>query len=232
MSDCVTRLAANLASIRQRIAHAAAEVGRDPADVCLVAVTKYADDTAVEALLEMGITHLGESRPQQLWQRAEKYADCNITWHMIGHLQRNKARRTTPLVGMFHSIDSQRLLKTLSEETQNAGCVLRGLIQVNISEEEAKHGFAPQQVASILEELDQYPGVCIQGLMGMARLQGGAAVARDDFSALRELRDQLSVSFPNCSLDQLSMGMSRDFEDAIREGATLVRVGSILYEGT
>ncbi len=231
MSDRVKRLADNLANIQERIANAATQAGRDPSDVHLVAVTKYADEDAVETLLDMGITQLGESRPQQLWQRAEKFADRNITWHMIGHLQQNKARRTVPLVGLFHAIDSERLLKKLHEEAQHAGCILSGLIQVNISGEEAKHGFAPEQVAPLLKALPQFPGVQINGLMGMARLEGGAAVARDDFSALRELRDQLVTDNPSLSLDQLSMGMSRDFEDAILEGATVVRIGSVLYEG-
>jgi PLP dependent protein len=260
MTDDAARIAENVAAVRGRIADAAARSNRTADAVALVAVTKYVSADVARLVFEAGCHDLGESRPQQLWDKADKLAALPIRWHLIGHLQRNKARRTLPLLAMLHSVDSPRLLAAIDEDhsswggscTATPSCTaapnrasegaavqlppqrvpLPILLEVNISGETAKHGFAPDQIESLLAHAADYRHVSIRGLMGMASLEGGLDVARREFAALRELRDRLQ---PNCppsvTLDQLSMGMSGDFDVAIEEGATIVRVGSALFEG-
>lgn len=230
MSDAAQRIAANVACVCGRIAEAAARSGRSAGEITMVAVTKYVSADVVRPLVEAGCLDLGESRPQSLWDKAEALADLPIRWHMIGHLQRNKIRRTVPLAAMIHSVDSQRLLAAIDEEHSTSRLAV--LLEVNTSGEEAKHGFAPDAIEPLLAELATYRHVEIRGLMCMAALEGGPAVARRDFAALRELRDRLRPRCPSgIALDELSMGMSGDFEEAIEEGATMVRIGSALFEG-
>ncbi len=229
MSDLTARIADNVARVRGRIADAAARSGRTENDITLVAVTKYVSADMVRPLAAAGCLDLGESRPQQLWEKAAALADLPIRWHLVGHLQRNKVRRTLPLVAAIHSVDSPRLLTALDEECSRP---LPVLLEVNVSGESAKHGFAPETIEPLLAELAGYRNVAVRGLMCMAGLEGGLDAARREFAALRQLRDRLR---PNCppgvALDELSMGMSGDFEVAIEEGATIVRVGSALFEG-
>lgn len=224
-------IAENYASIRDRVARAAAETGRAADDVSIVGVTKYVGQEEATALARAGCLDLGESRPQSLWDKASAMADADVRWHMIGHLQRNKIRRTLPCVSLIHSVDSTRLLKAIDAEAQALGEPVHVLLEVNISGDPAKHGFAANDLEPLLPTLTSFEQVRVQGLMTMAALEGGPEVAARNFSDLRELRDRLSTDAPeNVSLEQLSMGMSRDFEVAIREGATLVRIGSILFE--
>jgi PLP dependent protein len=237
MPNLATRIAENLAAIRGRMAAAAARSGRGGARIMLVAVTKYVGPDEVRALVEAGCAELGESRPQQLWQRAEMFRDLPIRWHLIGQLQRNKVRRTLPLVTMIHSADSPRLVAALDEAAgePEAGARRRipVLLEVNVSGEPAKHGFAPGQIEPFLAELAGCRNLDIRGLMCMAALEGGLDAARRDFAALRCLRDRLLANCPEgIALDDLSMGMSGDFEVAIEEGATTVRIGSALFEGS
>lgn len=229
MSEHSARIADNVAQVRGRIADAAIRSGRTANQVTLVAVTKYVLADAVRPLVAAGCLDLGESRPQQLWDKAAALADLPVRWHLIGHLQRNKVRRTLPLVSMAHSIDSPRLLAAIDEEATRPIPVL---LEVNVSGESAKHGFAPEQVEPFLAELASYRNIAVRGLMCMAGLEGGPDDARREFAALRQLRDRLRPHCPpNVTLDELSMGMSGDYEIAIEEGATLVRVGSALFEG-
>ncbi len=242
-------IADNLRQVRARIAEAAEQAGRLPGDVTLVGVTKYVGASEAAELLAAGCTDLGESRPQQLWQKAAALGETGPTspgelasasgrpvprWHMIGHLQRNKVRRTLPLVALIHSVDSERLLQAIDEAqaAEFTSSAMRVLLEVNTSGEAAKHGLAPDEVEPLLASAERFPNVAICGLMTMAALAGGTAVAEENFAALRELRDRLRPLAPECvRLDELSMGMSADFEAAIRQGATMVRVGSILWEG-
>lgn len=230
--DLAGRLKENLAGVRDRIAAAAARSGRSADCVRLVGVTKYVDVPAIRTLIACGLTDLGESRPQDLWKKAEQLRDLPIRWHMIGHLQRNKVRRTLPLIALLHSGDSQRLLQEVNDEAAAAGGKLEALLEVNISGDATKHGFQPRDLAEVLPGLASLTNLQIRGLMGMAALEGGAERARRDFAALRELRESLRRNCPsNVSLDELSMGMSGDYEVAVEEGATIVRVGSALFEG-
>jgi hypothetical protein len=170
-----------------------------------------------------------------------------VRWHLIGHLQRNKVARTLPLVMLIHSVDSERLLAAINDSAANLPLPPgegRGegdsndsrrvsvLLEVNTSSESAKTGIAPADVESLLAAAPNYPHVAIRGLMTMAAFEGGPEVAARNFASLRELRDQLGSIAPSCvQLEELSMGMSDDFEVAIKEGATIVRVGSALWEG-
>ena len=231
MPDIATRIAENVSQVRGRIADAAARSGRAANDVTLVAVTKYVSAAEVRALVAAGCRELGESRPQQLWEKAAELADLPIQWHLIGHLQRNKVRRTLPLVAMIHSVDSPRLLAAIDAEWGGPGKFSGVLLEVNTSGETAKHGLQPGEVEPLLTELPRYRHVAVRGLMCMASLEGGPDAARRDFAALRQLRDRLRGRCPpGVALDELSMGMSGDFETAIEEGATIVRVGSALFE--
>ena len=153
-------------------------------------------------------------------------------WHLIGHLQRNKVRRTLPLVTMIHSADSPRLIAALDEAAAELGRRVPVLLEVNTSGEPAKGGFEPAAIEPFLSELAGYRHVAVRGLMCMASLEGGLDAAHRDFAALRDLRDRLrAVCPPEIALDELSMGMSGDYEVAIDEGATIVRIGSALFEG-
>jgi pyridoxal phosphate enzyme (YggS family) len=224
------RIAQNVATIRQRVAAAAARSGRPANAVTLVAVTKYVGPEEIRAVVAAGCRDLAESRPQQLWDRAAALADSTLRWHMVGHLQRNKVRRTLPLVHLVHSVDSLDLLEAVDRIAGELSIRTSVLVEVKISGEESKTGLEPEAVEPLLEQAARYPHVAVRGLMGMAALEGGPDVARRNFAALRELRDRLRSRVPEqICLDELSMGMSGDYEEAILEGATLVRVGSALF---
>lgn len=253
-------IAENFRRVRERIARAAESAGRTAEEIKLVGVTKYVGPREAAELVAAGCTDLGESRPQELWEKAAALEKGDATlfrparahderaiptkksrvpffirWHLVGHLQRNKVRRTLPLVTMIHSVDSERLLAAIDEaraETAGGSAPpITVLLEVNTSGEAAKHGLAPDAVEPLLATAARFPHVAIRGLMTMAALEGGPDVAAQNFATLRELRDRLKPNVPHCvRLDELSMGMSGDFEVAIREGATIVRIGSLLWE--
>jgi hypothetical protein len=232
MSDLSQRIRDNLARVRRQIADAAARSGRAAEEVKLVAVTKSAGEAAIRALVEAGCRELGESRPQQLWERAARLADLPIRWHMIGTLQRNKVRRTLPLVHALQSADSLSLVEAVDRIAGELSLRVPVLLEVNVSGEGSKHGFDPASVEPYLDELARLEHVEVRGLMCMASLEGGLDAAHRDFAALRQLRDRLRAGCPpEISLDELSMGMSGDYEAAVEEGATIVRIGSALFEG-
>ena len=231
MSDPTARIADNLAAIRGRIDDATARSGRTAGAVRLLAVTKYVEMPEIRALVAAGCTEFGESRPQQLWQRAELLQDLPIRWHMIGHLQRNKVDRTVPLVELIHSVDSPRLAAAIDQAAANLARPIPILLEVNTSGESAKHGLTPDEVEPLLAELALCQHITVRGLMCMAALEGGLDTARRNFAALRDLRDRLRANCPDgIGLDELSMGMSGDYEVAIEEGSTIVRIGSALFE--
>jgi pyridoxal phosphate enzyme (YggS family) len=232
MNDSHTKIAHNLRLVRERIARAAEQAGRSPHDITFVAVTKYVGADEALALAALGCLDLGESRPQELWHKADDERLAPVHWHLIGHLQRNKVARTVPLVKMIHSIDSERLLSVVNNAAAECNQPLPVLLEVNMSGEAAKHGFTPDASRQLLERILNYSSVTVQGLMTMAPLAGGVSAAANAFSALRSLRDELARSAPpNVKLHHLSMGMTGDFEVAIAEGSTIVRIGSALWEG-
>jgi pyridoxal phosphate enzyme (YggS family) len=232
MADAQQIIADNLARVRERIAAAAVAAGRDPASVKLVAVSKYVDAATAALLVAAGCKALGESRPQQLWEKAAAPELAGVEWHLVGRLQRNKVRRTLPLVELIHSIDSERLLTEISEQARTLSLTPRVLLEVKTSGEADKQGFSADDIRRLLPTLDRFTHVRVDGLMTMAALEGGEAVAHKNFASLRQLRDELARSAPaQVRLSELSMGMSGDFEAAIAEGATIVRIGSLLFEG-
>ncbi len=232
MGAVETRIAENLARVREQVATAARRAGRTVDDVRLVGVTKYVGPDEMRALVAAGLHDLGESRPQELWRKAELSPFQDVRWHLIGHLQRNKVRRTLPWVSLIHAADSLRLLQEIDEEAGRQRRTTPVLLEINVSGDAAKHGFSPDEIEPLLFEIAQLRNMRVQGLMTMASLVGGRDQAQKDFAALRTLRDRLARSCPpEISLGELSMGMSGDFDLAIAEGATLVRVGSALFEG-
>lgn len=228
----MSRLLENLARVRQRIAAAAQQSGRTELDITLVAVTKYVSNKIVQELVAAGCGDLGESRPQELWAKADSLSDPAVCWHLIGHLQRNKVARTLSHVSLIHSGDSLRLLEAINQEAAPTDRRTPVLIEVNISGDATKHGFKPDEVEPSLAAIAALPAIEVRGLMTMAGREDDVVQAQHEFAQLRELRDRLrQVAPPNISLDDLSMGMSGDFEAAITEGATIVRIGSALFEG-
>ncbi len=216
--------------VNSRIAAASTRSGRAAADVILVAVTKRNTIDQIRPLIALGAVDLGENYPQELWRKHEELTGGPARWHLIGHLQGNKAKKTLPMVRMVHAVDSLKLLKTLDDlaaELPNPPAVC---LQVNTSEEDAKHGWTTEAILADAETIAGFRKIPVVGLMTMAAYGTDAETARPSFVQLREIRDELRKR-TGLALPHLSMGMSNDFEAAIEEGATLVRVGSALFEG-
>ena len=220
-------IAANLEEIRRRMAEAARRSGRDPASVRLVAVSKTYPAEAVAAAASTGQRVFGESRVQE---SRDKIPACppGLEWHFIGHLQKNKVRQALPLFSFFHSIDSTALAGAIDRIAGETGVKTQGLLEVNVSGEETKYGFTPEELRAQFPTLSKLPHLRIRGLMTMAPYSDNPEDARPVFRTLRELRDELQSTYQQ-PLPELSMGMSGDFEPAIEEGATLVRVGSSIF---
>lgn len=221
----IERLARNLASIRNRIAACTDR------PICLVAVTKTVVIDVVRALYDLGHRDFGESRPQLLWER-KPMLPADARWHLIGPLQTNKVRRTLPAVELLHSLDRESLVDAIAAEAVKAGLTVRATIEINLTGETNKSGFTAEAIRAFYPKLVATPGIELAGAMAMARLDYDQAGCRAIFRQVRELRDELRDSVPNGpALSILSMGMSNDFEAALAEGATLVRIGSLLFDG-
>jgi len=224
------RLSENVESVRLRIAEAARRSGRTPDSITLVAVTKRNPPELVRPLVALGECDLGENYPQELWKKAEALRDLDARWHLIGHLQGNKAKKTLPMVRFVHAVDSLKLLQALDTLAAEMPDPPRVCLQVNTSHEVAKHGWEPSALLGEADAIAACRRIPVAGLMTMAALGTTAESARPSFVLLRESRDALRTR-TGLPLEELSMGMSNDFETAIEEGATLVRVGSALFEG-
>jgi pyridoxal phosphate enzyme (YggS family) len=240
-------LGEKLDEVRDRIAAAAVKAKRDPAEVTLVAVTKTAGPEQIREMLQLGVADLGESRVQQLAQRAAQLGEflqrrqsfgenqpppVKVRWHMIGHLQRNKAKQLLPIVTLIHSIDSLRLAEELDVLSEKMGRRTPVLLQVNTSEEEQKYGVAVGAAVHLAEQMDSMPNLQLTGLMTMAAHDVGEAKIRQAFSRAKELFEEMKWhKIGGANLKHLSMGMSDDYEQAIAEGSTMVRVGSALFGG-
>ena len=232
MSDETRKLLhANLQAVRERISQACSRSGRSSEEITLVSVTKYAELEWVRALIELGVADLGEARPQQLVSRARQL-DQTARWHLIGHLQRNKAEEVLPVAHLIQSVDSLRLFEHLSKVSQQHAHTPSILLEINVSGESSKDGFAEDELLAAWPQMQSCSSLKILGLMTMAPLSEDAEAARPVFRRLRELRDQLrAASDGRWPLNELSMGMSGDFEIGIEEGATIIRVGSRLFDG-
>ena len=228
------RVRANVDAVRERMAAACEQAGRPPADVRLVAVTKYVDAAVARLVAAAGCADLAESRPQRLAEMAVALVDVRpeIRWHLVGHLQRNKVRKTLPFSPLVHTLDSLRLLDALEVEAAAACMTCDVLVEVNLTGDPGRSGTPEADVPALVATAARSPHVRLRGLMGMAaRPDAPAADARRDFARLRGLRDNLAAEVPADMLRELSMGMSGDLEAAILEGSTMVRVGSALFEG-
>ena len=222
-------IADNLASIQERISKAALRAGRNPAEIRLVAVSKTVSAENIQQAIAAGVTILGENYVQEARNKIARVGS-QVAWHFIGHLQSNKARNAVDLFSMIHSVDRLSLAEALDEEANRQGKILPVLIQVNISGEESKSGIDPQETLQLLQRIAGLQHLSIQGLMTMPPWFEDPEDARPYFIALRKLREELSrEKIPGVVLQELSMGMSGDFEVAINEGATLVRIGTAIF---
>ena len=223
----VEQFSNNLAEVRDRITEAALRSGRTADDVQLVAVSKYVGAEMTDLLIKAGAKVLGENRPQMLDEKFQAIDSPSVDWHLIGHLQRNKVKKVVQQAALIHSVDSIRLIDAINKAAETQDIVAEILLEVNVSGESAKHGFEEEEVAAAFGHAKSLTAIKVNGLMCMAGLASNAGDVRAEFAQLREIRDQLDGE----GLRELSMGMSGDFETAIEEGATLVRVGSTLFEG-
>jgi len=224
------KLKANLAAVEERIAAACARAGRKRSEVTLVGVTKYVDVDVARALLELGVRDLGESRPQELWRKAAAIPEAR--WHLVGHLQRNKVERTLPLARLIHSVDSIRLLDAVDADAKSREVAANLLLEFNVSGDESKYGFLEADLEKLVARFREPIYSQVRGLMTMGPLAATPEENRAVFASLRQMRDLLrNIRQRHHSMSHLSMGMTNDFEIAIEEGATLVRIGSALFEG-
>lgn len=222
------RLAETLPAVRGRIDAAATAAGRDPSDVRLVAVTKSHPFEAVEAALAVGLTDLGENRVAELEEKVAHFGMDGVTWHMIGHVQSRKAGRVAETASMVHSVDSLKLAGKLSRAAEDGGTSLEVLVQVNTSGEDAKYGFSPEEGYDAVLEMAEMPGLSVRGLMTMAPFVDDDGVLSAAFSGLRTLSERLRSASARVG-PELSMGMTNDLDIAIREGSTMIRIGTALF---
>ncbi len=243
MNDRAQQIAHNIANVRDRIVAAARRAGRSADDVTLIAVTKTHAPRMIAMALAAGVTECGENRVQEADEKIELMQHENVRWHLIGNLQTNKAKRAAAIFDMVQSVDSVRLAHELNRRVEQASFAgqrrLPILLQVNVSGEASKEGFDlpgglqnAAQLPDLFSAIDQIidlPQLDVQGLMTIAPYTDEPETIRLVFRALRELRDELMRRFPRASWQHLSMGMTNDFEVAIEEGATMVRVGRAIF---
>lgn len=221
----MSEVAKRLASVRAEIARAAEGAKRDPASVRLVAVSKLHPASAIREAYEAGQRDFGENYAQELVQKAGELSDLpDLRWHMIGHLQSNKARLLAPHIAMIHTIDSAKLAAELGRRIEALGRTLEALVEVNVARDPNKSGCDPADLPSILEAVRAEGALTLRGLMTMPPFTEDPEGARPSFSRLREVRDAAGEGLP-----ELSMGMSHDLRVAIEEGATIVRVGTAIF---
>lgn len=223
-------IAANVARVQQRIAAAARDAGRDPGSVDLLPVSKTVPADRLRHAIAAGLHRFGENRVQEAREKAVALADENLDWVVIGHLQTNKARYVARFASEVQSIDRLKVAHALDARLQAEGRGLDVLIQVNTSGEASKYGAEPEAAGTLLHELSRLPSLRVRGLMTLALFSADHHRVRACFRRLRELRDHLCDQAPDgVDLDRLSMGMSPDYELAIAEGATEVRVGTAIF---
>lgn len=227
----VDTMAGRLAQIQQRIASACERAGRSPDSVTLLPVSKTFGEDAIREAMALGLTRYGENKTQEIRQKATALAGLGLQWVLIGHLQTNKARDAARDAAEVQSLDRVELAEALHRRLTNEGRTLDVLVQVKTSSEPSKYGMDPADVAGFLRRVaTDFPTLRVQGLMTLAVNSPDPAEVRACFRALRELRDRLrQENVPGVSLDRLSMGMSGDFELAIEEGSTEVRIGSAIF---
>jgi len=228
--DLGSRIAANLADIRARLARAAVRAGRDPSAIRLVAISKTHPIEAVLAAWRAGQTLFGENRVQDALQKIDQAGDTPLEWHLVGHLQTNKARKAAAVFACIHSIDSVDLLRRVDAAAAEAGVRPAALVQLDLAGEPTKHGATLDLLLPLFDAAAACRAARVCGLMVLPPFTEDPEDARPHFRRLREIRDGLrDRGVPAPMLAELSMGMSHDFEVAVEEGATLVRVGSAIF---
>ena len=229
--DAAEALRANLDAIRARIDAACRAAGREPSEVRLLPVSKTVDEARLRVAYAVGLRELGENKVQEALAKSEAMADLpGLRWALIGHLQTNKAKYAARFASEFQALDSLRVAEALDAQLQKHGRALDVLVQVNTSGEASTFGLPPDEVAAFVKQLPAFSALRVRGLMTLALFSDDAAQVRPCFVRLRELRDRLRQEAPDgIGMDELSMGMSGDFELAIAEGATTVRVGTAIF---
>ncbi len=223
-------MAERIAQIRNRVALACARVGRPPEEVTLLPVSKTFDVSAIREAIDLGYTRFGENRMQEVAQKAPLLADRGVQWVVIGHLQTNKAKEVAKFAHELQSLDRLDLAEALERRLQQEGRTIDVLVQVKTSPEETKSGLKPTELFEFLRKLTSYQTLRVRGLMTMAVLSENTQAVRACFSQLKQLQERArQEAIEGISLDRLSMGMSGDFEIAIEEGSTEIRVGSAIF---
>ena len=220
-------LTSSIQQVRERINQACLRAGRKPEDVQLIAVTKTIPEERIRQAIREGLTHFGENYIQEAQRKIEALKQG--TWHFIGHLQKNKAKYAVKLFSMIETVDNQALAQELNRLALQAGKTLEILIQVNEAGETTKSGLSPDQVPSLLSESPDWAALRLRGLMTMPPYDPDPEKSRPWYRSLRQWQKKWQQQFPLLDLTQLSMGMSHDFEVAIEEGATIIRVGTAIF---
>lgn len=219
----------NLHQIQGHIEAAAKRAGRDPKEVKLVAVTKGVEPARIREALAAGVTDFGENRVQEALPKIHSLGK-GVKWHFVGHLQTNKVKQVIGFFELVHSVDSLRLAQEISRWAERLGICQPVLVQVNLSKEETKTGLAPEAVKLAIQEMAGLPGIAIQGLMTIPPLSSDPETSRSYFRRLRVLASEVSRwGFSGVTMGELSMGMSGDFEVAVEEGATWIRIGTAIF---
>ena len=222
-------LALNLERVRATVAEAARRSGRSPSDITLVAVSKTVPVELVKIAYNLGVTHFGENRVQDALPKIAAFHPMGVYWHMIGHLQSNKAGKVVTSFDSVQSVDSLHLAETLNQHAAEMGKRLPILLQVNVSGEASKEGISPTEVPALAHQIVALPALEVQGLMTIAPLVEDPEEVRPVFRILRELRDQLQNEVSEGAWQHLSMGMTDDYRIAIEEGATIIRIGRAIF---
>ena len=226
-----TALLENIKNIYRKISYAAMRAGRSPFDIKLISVTKTVGIDKIKEVIDLGLRIFGENRVQEAKEKISKFeirnSNLRIEWHLIGHLQKNKAKTAVELFDLIHSLDSVELADTLNKYAEKAGKVQRVLLEVKLSEEETKHGVSRKDLMGLIEAVSDMKNLKLEGVMTMPPFFENPEMARPFFRELRELRDKAEKA--GFELPELSMGMTNDYEVAIEEGATMVRIGTGIF---
>lgn len=218
----------NTELVFQQIADASQEANRALDAVSVIAVTKYIDVQTAEALLPLGVRHIGENRVDKFLEKYQALKDYPVTWHLIGTLQRRKVKEVIPYVDYFHALDSLKLAQEIQKRTDH---VIKCFLQVNISGEESKHGFSKEELLELLPELAKLDQIEYVGLMTMAPFEADSDELKEIFKDTQALQVEIrEKQIPNMPMTELSMGMSRDFKEAIQFGSTFVRIGTAFFK--
>ena len=218
----------NITRLKKEIKDVCLKAGRNPDDIMLIAASKYVSAKQIEQVLRSGINNFGENRADELIDKF-KIIGKKVVWHFIGHLQSKKAKLVVPIVEYIHSIDKLSTLKEVDKEAFKNNKIQKVLLEINISGEKTKYGMKPEELLFFLDEATRFENVSIKGLMTMAPLTDDTLVIRSVFKNLNALLNYANNNFKSINLKELSMGMSNDFKIAIEEGATMLRIGSLIF---